>query len=194
MSTLSPAVPCAEPRRWRLTVAEFDRMVEAGVFQEDDPVELLDGELYEMPPAGDWHNAGVNALTRRFSGVAPDGPLVQAQSGIRIGPSSSPEPDIALLTFRPDYYRDGGAGPEDVLLIVEVSDSTAKFDREVKLPLYARAGIPEVWIVTREPAAIEAYRSPRDGTYTEMRTYLRDDFASPIAFPDVQIPVIDVTG
>jgi Uma2 family endonuclease len=194
MSTLVLDPPDTGVRRWPITVESVECMLRAGILNEDDPIELIEGELFEMPPAGDWHNAGVNALTRRFSALAPDSPLVQAQSGIRISPTSSPEPDIALLTFRADFYRAGGAGPGDVLLVVEVSDSTVKFDRDVKLPLYARAGIPEVWIVTREPAAIEVYRSPREGIYTERLTCLRGDSVSPLSLPDVRIAVTDVTG
>ncbi len=191
MTILRPARPAVLPRRWRITASKAEQMLRSGILQEDDHVELLDGDLYEQPPATDWENAGVSALIHALMGGEA---LVHIRGWIRLDELSAPEPDIALLAFRAAYYRDGGAGPEDVLLVVEVSDSTVKFDREVKLPLYARAGIPEVWIVTREPAVIEAYRSPRDGTYTEMRTYLRDELASPIAFPDLKIPVIDVTG
>lgn len=181
------------PRRWKLTVAEFERMVEAGVFSEDDHVELLDGELYEMPPAGDWRNASVTALNRAITPHAGDRVITQVQNSVRIEPASSPEPDFALLAFRPDLYREGGVPASAVLLVVEVSDSSADHDRDVKLPLYARAGIPEAWLVTREPAAIEAYRSPREGVYTEMRTYLRGDTISPMALPDVRIAVSAVT-
>ena len=194
MSIATDSPPCTGPRRWKITVDEFERMVDLGVFAEDDPIELINGELYEMPPAGDWHNAGVTALNRALAPHAGDRVIAQVQNSVRLDPASAPEPDLALLAFRPDLYREGGVPPSAVLLVVEVSDSSAGHDRDVKLPLYARAGIPEAWIVTREPAAIEAYRSPREGIYTEMRTYLRGDIISPMALPDVQIAVSAVTG
>ncbi len=198
MSTSAPVRPESPlesaPRRWPITVAVVECMLRAGILCEDDPIELIEGELFEMAPTGDWHRGSVNALTRRLAVRLREAATLQVQSSIVLSSSSAPEPDIALLTFRDDDYRSQTPGPGDVLLVVEVSDSTVKFDREVKLPLYARAGIPEVWIVTREPAVIEAYRLPRDGTYTEMRTYLRGDVVSPAALPDVKIPVADVTG
>jgi Uma2 family endonuclease len=187
------APPCTTPRRWKLTTAEFERMVELGVFAEDDRIELIDGELYEMPPAGDWHNWSVGEAGETLYAAAQGRAKVWIQNSIRLDEHSSPEPDVALLVARPGGYPKG-VTPADVLLVIEVSDTSVRFDREVKLPLYARAGIPEVWIVTRDPAVIEAYRSPREGVYTEMRTYLRGDTISPHALPDVKIRVSDVTG
>ena len=122
-----------------------------------------------------WRPLATRALTLGGG----DRVLVQAQASFRLDPFSSPEPDIAALTFRDDYYRAGGVGPGDVLLLVEVADSSETHDRQVKLPLYARAGIPEVWIVTREPAAIEVYLEPGGDRYRQLRTYLRGETVSP---------------
>jgi Uma2 family endonuclease len=196
MTSATAYPPGAEesPRRWKLTTADFERMLQAGVFQEDDPVELLDGELYEMAPIGDWHNAGVDALTDAVGGQGRGRVIVRAQGSFRLDAFSSPEPDVAVFAFRADYYREGGARPADVLLVVEVADSSEKHDREVKLPLYARAGIPEVWIVTRDPAAIEVYREPSGSRYTQLQTFGREDTVSPSRLPDIKVPVALVTG
>ncbi|MFN0146718.1 MAG: Uma2 family endonuclease [Dehalococcoidia bacterium] len=190
MTTATESAPCTTPRRWKISVDLAEQMVRTGIVAEDEPIELVEGVFYERLPRGPWHDASVqilgDALRRR-------GSIVSIKNALRLNEFSAPEPDVALLTFREDYYRAGGAGPGDVLLVVEVSDSSADHDRDVKLPLYARAGIPEAWLVTREPAAIEAYRSPREGVYTEMRTYLRGDTISPMALPDVRIAVSAVT-
>jgi Uma2 family endonuclease len=185
------APPSALPRPWPISVAVAEQMVRAGIVLEDEPIELIEGVFYERPPRGSWHDASVQVLAEAFRAT---GPILSIKNALRFNEISAPEPDIALLTFRGDYYRVGGAPPSAILLIAEVADVCVRFDREVKLPLYARAGIPEVWIVTRDPAVIEAHRSPREGVYTEMRTYLRGDTISPLALPDVKIRVSDVTG
>ena len=203
MTTMATAIATPAPEkapdegeitRRRITSAEFEEMFRAGVFQECDHIELLDGELYEMAPAGDWHNAGVNALNHTLATSLGSSGIVQSQGSMRVTDTSQPEPDVVVFRFRPDFYRDGGAGPDDTLLLVEVSDTTIRYDRDVKLPLYARAGLPEVWIVTREPAAIEVHRLPRDGVYTEKKLYLRGDTVSPADLPGVTVNVTDVTG
>ncbi len=184
------------PARWRMSVAELEAMVRAGIFKEDDPVELLDGELYEMAPSGDWHNASVDQVVTdvRIGARGATELILRVQGTLRLSPLSAPEPDITLLRFREDHYRSGGARPEDVLLIVEVSDTTLRHDREVKLPLYAEAGIPEVWVVRREPACIEVYTRPASGAYRELRTYGRGEIVSPEAFPGIRVAVSAVTG
>lgn len=191
-ATIEPAqeTPC----RVKFTVDEFERMCEAGIFGEDDRIELIDGELYEMPPAGEWHDAGVNALNMTFTEGSGPRPIAHVQNTVRLSGVTQPMPDLALLRYRDDYYRSGRPTPDDILLAVEVSDSSVRFDRNTKLPRYAAAGVPEVWIVTREPAAIEVYREPRDGQYTELRTFRPGESVSPLARPDLRIEVARVTG
>ena len=133
--------------RRRFTVDEYHRMGQVGILGEDDRVELLEGEIVEMAPIGSRHQATVDRLTRLFSGRMADAVLVRVQGPVRLAEDSEPQPDVTLLRLRDDFYATAHPGPEDVILLVEVSDSSIEYDREVKLPHYARQVIPEVWIV-----------------------------------------------
>lgn len=184
----------ASPRHWKLTADQYQRMGEAGILSEDDRVELLEGELYEMAPIGDWHNAGTDRLNWRLSlGIGGRG-IVRVQGSFRLSPDAEPEPDILVLRFRDDFYRSAPAGPQDVMLLVEVADTTLTYDRDFKLPLYARAGIPEVWIVNRAAMRIEVYREPEDGAYRSVTRVARGSAVTPLAFPDLSIPVAAIVG
>ena len=186
-------VPPDVPRR-RFTVDEYYRMAEAGILHEDDPVELLDGELIEMSPIGDRHAAcvlrGNTTFNARLSGRA----LVSIQSPIRLSSGSEPEPDIVLLRPRPDFFGGGKPGPDDVLLLIEVADTTLAYDRDVKLLFYAESGIREVWIVDLNAAQVLVYRRPRGLAYEQALIVERDGTLSPLAFPDVALPVGDLLG
>jgi Uma2 family endonuclease len=129
------------------TVAEYHKMAEAGILSEDDRVELLEGEIVAMSPIGSRHAGLVNRLNRLFSQRAGDQVVVSVQNPVRLGGYSEPQPDLALLRPRADFYTSSHPGPEDVLLAVEVAETSAAVDREVKVPLYARFGVPEVWLV-----------------------------------------------
>lgn len=195
--TMTRPVPAnlVEPAPVRFTVEEFDRMCEAGIFGEDDRVELINGELYEMPPASLWHAAGESALNHLLApAVGPGRGITSIHNSIRVSKTSELMPDVMVLEFRADFYREGGPRPANVFLIIEVSDTSARHDRLVKLPIYAAAGIPEVWIVTRDPAAIEVYREPAAGRYTTMHTAHPGETVAPLAFPSLAIPVSDITG
>jgi len=150
----------AEVMRHRFTVEEYHRMAEAGLLSEDDRVELIDGEIIEMTPIGSRHHACVMRLDEllRRPGV-PGGYIVSVQGPVQLDEGNEVQPDVALLRRRPDFYAGELPGPEDVLLIVEVSDTTLSYDRAVKLPRYARAGVPEVWIVDLEGRRIESHRA-----------------------------------
>ena len=147
-------------RRHRWTVADYHRLAEAGILGEDDRVELIEGELYEMAPIGSRHAGAVDWILSKLSEMAGGRAIVRCQSPIRLGERSEPQPDLALLRPRADWYRDAHPGPEDVLLVVEVADTTAGWDREVKFPLYARHGIPEAWLVDLEAGRLEIHRGP----------------------------------
>ena len=153
--TVAPAPPAApptpaQPSRRRFTVAEYYAMADAGILAPDERVELLDGDVIAMPPINEWHASRVgrftNTLPAQFQGQA----IVWIQNPVRLDDASEPEPDIMLLRWRDDFYEGGHPGPADVLLLIEVSDTTVDYDRGAKLAAYAAAGIPEVWIV--EPA------------------------------------------
>lgn len=150
---------------WRLTVDDYHRMAQAGILGEDDRVELIEGRLVEMTPIGSRHAACINALTQILVRAVGDERIVSPQNPIQLDNYSEPQPDITLLQPRDDRYRPALPTPKDVILIVEVSDSSLAYDRGVKLPLYAAAGIPEAWIVELQSGSIVRHTEPVDGSY-----------------------------
>lgn len=183
-----------EFKRYRFTVDEYYRMAEAGIFDEDSRVELLDGEIIEMPPIGSGHADSVDAsnltLVRRFGDVA----RVRVQNPVRLDAHSEPEPDVALVRLRERPYREAHPGPEDVYLLVEVADTTLATDRRLKLPLYAKAGIPEILLVDLQNDAVHVHREPTPDGYRLVRTLRRGDRVAPLAFPDRDLHVADLLG
>src|SRR3712207_5101355 len=141
-------------------------MAEVGILSEDDRVELLEGEIAEMSPIGSRHQGCVNRLARLLFEFAGRDYVVHVQGPVRLSDRSEPQPDLALLEHRPDFYSERHPGPEDVLLLIEVSETSADYDREVKLPLYAAAGIAEVWIVDLGSQTVEVCADPHRSAYT----------------------------
>jgi Uma2 family endonuclease len=178
------------PRRHRLTVADYYRMGEAGILPPDARVELIDGEIIEMAPIGSPHVWAVLQLDYLLKEAAQDKALVLVQSPIALGDHSAPQPDLALVRPRADY-RSSLAGPSDVLLIVEVAQSSLPFDRDDKVPLYARHGIPEVWLVDLEAKRLVRYRTPQQGTYASID---EPDLAAPIGIATLPGLRIDLGG
>lgn len=144
-------------------------MAAAGVLSEDDRVELIEGEIIEMSPIGSRHAACVGRLTKLLERLAGDHAIVWVQNPVQVNDYSEPVPDVTLLRRRDDFYAQGKPGPADVLLLVEVADSTLGYDRQVKVPLYARAGVPEVWVVNLPGEVVEVYARPEGGEYQETR-------------------------
>jgi Uma2 family endonuclease len=177
-----------------ISIDEYHRMAADGLFLEDDRVELLDGEIVEMTPVGDWHAGSVRRLDELFTSALGRRALVDKQNPVRLGDWSEPEPDLALLVRREDYYTSGAPAAEDVFLIVEVADSSAGYDRMVKAPLYARQGIREVWILDLRGQVLEAFRQPSPAGYREVRRLRRGDEVAAEAFPDVRFPVSELLG
>jgi Uma2 family endonuclease len=179
----------------RFTAKDFHRMVEAGILREDDRVELLHGEIVDMPPIGPGHAASVRRLLNSFLPLQLDGKvIISVQNPIHLGEHSEPQPDLALLKPQPDFYAQGHPTPQEVLLVVEVMESSAGYDREVKVPLYARVGIPEAWLVDVERELIEVYRDPSPEGYSEVHTRRRGERLSPVAFPQFILVVDAVLG
>lgn len=179
----------------RFTAKDFHRMVEAGILREDDRVELLHGEIVDMPPIGPGHAAGVNRLLNVFLPLQGERKaIISVQNPIHLGEHSEPQPDLALLKPRPDFYAQGHPGPREILLVVEVMESSAGYDREVKVPLYARFGIPETWLVDVERGLIEVYREPGSEGYRQVHTLRRGERLSPEAFPQLILTVDEVLG
>jgi Uma2 family endonuclease len=179
--------------RRRFTVDEYLKMVESGILNEDDRVELLDGEIVKMPPPpGPDHNACTGILNRLLVLGVGSRAVVLPGPTLRLSKRSAPEPDFVLLRTDPRNYRDSYAEPGDVLLLVEISDSSLRRDREIKLPLYAAAGIPEYWIVDVQNEAVEVCKDPAGSSFASVRQYRRGESVSPSAFPDLRIAVDEI--
>jgi Uma2 family endonuclease len=180
----------AAPRRL-LTVDEYHRMGEVGILTEDDRVELIEGELVAMAPIGSEHVAASNMLTRLLVRAVGDRGIVSVGNPVRLTRHSEPQPDFSVLKPRDDYRRTLPR-PEDTMLAVEVANTSLDYDRKVKLALYARSGIPEVWIVNLAAVEVEVYRSPVADGYTSVTRAGRSDSLTIEAIPGVRIPVAEV--
>ena len=180
--------------RKRFTTREYEQIIAAGVIAEDDRVELLEGEIVEMSPIGPSHSACIDRLNQLLQRMVGDSAIVRVQSPIRLSEYSAPQPDLTLLQPRHDFYASGHPEPEEILLLIEVSESSLSYDRAVKLPLFALAGIPEVWIVALLPQVIEVYRSPGENGYGETQTLRRGDSLSAINLPELALIVDSVLG
>jgi Uma2 family endonuclease len=174
----------------RFTAEEYQEMGRAGILTEDDRVELIEGEIVQMSPIGSRHAACVDRLTGLLARGAGDRAIVRVQNPIRIGKDSEPQPDLTLLRPRSDFYAAGHPTPKDVLLLIEVVASSEDYDRDVKLPVYARAGIAEVWLVDLEHNRIEVFRKPGRGGYGDVTT--AGAKLSPKALPDLTLAVADI--
>jgi Uma2 family endonuclease len=181
-------------QRRLFTVEEYHRMAEAGILSEDDRVELIEGELVTMSPIGSRHAACVKRLVRLLDRAVGDRAIVGAQDPIRLGARSEPQPDVALLRYRPDFYASAHPGPEDVLLVVEVAETSADSDRSLKIPLYARYGIPEAWLVDLLEERIEIYRHPTPQGYRSLHIAHRGETVSPALIPSLTVAVDEVLG
>ncbi|MCO6475518.1 MAG: Uma2 family endonuclease [Phaeodactylibacter sp.] len=171
-----------------ITVEEYHKMAEAGILKPDDRVELLNGKIIKTSPIGSKHAACVDKtdefLRRVLSGLA----LVRAQNPVIMSDLSEPEPDIAILKRKENYYADKHPTAEDVILIIEVADSSLEIDRQSKLPIYAAGRIPEYWIVNVEKREIEVYQSPFKGQYRSREIYFPED-EIPISAFNISAPV-----
>ncbi len=194
VSTAAAPAAALAPTRRRFTVAEYYAMADAGILSENDRVELLDGDVIVMPPIGDWHAASVNWFTNALPPQLRGRAIVSIQNPTRLNNSSEPQPDVMLLRWRDDFYRSGHPGPDDVLLLIEVSDTTVDYDRNNKLPRYARAGIPEVWINNRRDRRVEAYTDPSGDEYATVRYAAPGETIAPQAFPDITLQVDRIIG
>jgi hypothetical protein len=178
----------------RFTVDEYHRMAETGILTPDDRVELLDGEIVEMSPIGPRHARCVDDLNRLFQRRAGEAAIVRVQNPIVIGTHHEPEPDIVLAAPRPDRFGDAHPGPRDVLLLVEVADASLIRDRLRKIPIYAQAGIPEVWVVNLPGNAIEVLREPDGHEYANRQVVDGDATLRPHLLPFLSIEASEILG
>jgi hypothetical protein len=181
-------------QRRLFTVDEYYTMLHAGILTEDDRVELLEGEIVTMPPIGSHHANCVDQLNWLLTSRLGQRARVRVQNPIRIGELSAPQPDLAVVVPRPGNYILSHPGPAEVLLLIEVADTTADTDREVKLLLYARAGVPETWLANLAAQRVEVYRDPSPDGYRSVRHATPGDTLASLAFPDVTLRVNEILG
>ena len=187
--TKPPPAKAVDLQVRRFTVAEYLAMAQAGILTEDDRVELIDGVVTDMAPVGSRHLGCVNCYNRELTEAVGRRAIVQVQSPVRLDDNTEPQPDVALLREKADGYASGHPGPEDVLLLIEVADSSLGYDRNEKLPRYARAGIPEVWLTVLPEGVVEAHTEPTETGYSVTRRLRAGDVLRPGCFDDVEIPV-----
>jgi Uma2 family endonuclease len=181
-----------EPRaRHRWTVADYHKMGEVGLLTEDARVELIEGEIVEMAPIGSPHGGKVKRLNNLLVSLLAKKVIVSTQDPIILGDHSEPQPDIALLKWRDDYYGKAHPRPQDVLLVIEVSDTTVRYDRDVKIPLYARHAIAEAWLLNLPNQCLEVYRNPQAGKYQQITTYT-DGRIAPLVLPEAILDVAEL--
>lgn len=178
--------------RRQFTVEEYHRMVEAGILTEDERVELLDGMIVQMLPISPRHAACGKRFLKLFSQQLGNNSIISVHNPVELSDRSEPQPDIALLQPRSDFYEADHPQPKDIFLIVEIADTTVEADRQVKIPLYAGSGVSEVWLVDISGQLIETYRQPTAAGYQDMQKCLRGQRIAPQAFPEIQLTVDDV--
>jgi len=176
------------------TVDEYYRMAEAGILDPDARLELIEGEILEMSPVGTRHVSCVNRLNRLFNRRLGDEALVSVQNPVRLSHYTEPQPDIVLLKPRDDCYKEKRISWEDAALVIEVSDTTIRRDRDLKLPLYSKAGVSELWIIDLQQDTLFVYRAPGPKTYGSSLTLCPGDPLTLLAFPDVVFQVEDLIG
>ena len=187
-----PAAPQQARQTRKFTVAEYYRLAEAGILQHTERVELIEGEIVLMAPIGIRHAGEVDRLTRLFYRYGGDQFITRVQNPIRLGEHCEPEPDLAILRFREDEYFDAHPGPDDILAVVEVSDTTLDYDREIKSKLYAAAGIPEMLLMNLPDDCLEHLTNPGPDGYVQRTIYRRGDKIRLISLPDLEFAVDDL--
>ncbi len=181
LESLSPPMS-----RYRFSVLDYHRLAEVGILNEDSRVELIEGELVKMAPIGSFHQSAVDRLTEILARQSEDF-VLRVQGPISLGEHSEPEPDFALLRRRRDFYRKAHPTASDVLLVIEISDATLAYDREVKLLLYAEHGVAETWIFDMSAQQLETHRQPSKDGYRQILKPERAAIVSPSSLPDVRV-------
>lgn len=187
------AILASLPHR-KFTVDEYHNFIESGVFAPEERLELWEGEFIEMSPIGKRHAGCVAGLTAYLNHLFFQKLVVWTQNPIVLNNFSEPEPDVCLLKQRNDFYRTVNATAQDVLLTIEVADSTVKYDRDIKFPKYAENGIPEAWLIDLENDRIEIHSQPTKNGYKLVKILHRGDIAESTVFEEIKIAVDDILG
>ena len=189
-ATPAAAAPPVVARKARkFTVAEYFRMAEKGILDEQERVELIDGEVLLMPPMGPEHFAGITAYIQVFRRLPIERFSLLVRAPLGLDEYTAPEPDLALLRFRSDDYWMRRPGPADTLLVIEVAKSSLAYDREVKAHIYGRAGVPETWVLNLPEDCIERFTAPGPQGYARHEILRRGDKVSPVSLPDMELAV-----
>ena len=182
-------------KAYRFTVDEYHRMGEAGIFSQDDRVELLVGIVVEMAPIAPLHAGTVARLTTLFSVRLGSRVIVNIQNPLLLRDNDSePRPDVVLLRPQAEFYTHVHPEAHDVYLIIEVADTSVAVDRNIKFPIYARAGVPEAWLLDVSAERLEVYRHPTAHGYQDVRLLQRGAPVAPQAFPDLALTIDDLLG
>jgi len=176
------------------TVDEYYSMAAAGIIGPDERVELVDGEIIQMSPIGHRHGVRVVRASTLFFRALDRKAVISTQGTLRLNKRTEFEPDLVVYKPRADFYASGRAKPADVLLVVEMADSSLSYDRKIKIPLYAAANIPEVWIQDIKNDLLLVYRDPRDKNYAISLELQRTEFVSPTSFPEIRFSIDDLFG
>jgi Uma2 family endonuclease len=184
----------AQAAKRLFTVSEYYRMVDAGILSKEDRVELIEGEIVKLSPIGSQHAGCINCLNALISRLVGLTAVVSIQNPLRISEYSEPEPDLAILKPRSDFYSRKHPTPKEVLLLIEVADTSLAYDQKVKVPLYARAGIPEVWLVDLSSGIITVYTKPVKGQYQHSQQFRRGESLASFSVPGLTLEVNDILG
>jgi Uma2 family endonuclease len=187
MTATAPVIRTA-----KLSRARYDAMIAAGILTENDALELLDGKLYEAMPKGPLHSATINRINQALLPRLLSRAIVSVQNSIALHEYSEPEPDITVLRYRDDFYAGVLAEPKDILFLVEVSDSTLAYDRDLKIPLYAAANVAEVWLADLQARTVTVYREPKGNEYGQQIVYSGGDGIPLPEFPGERVAVSDL--
>jgi Uma2 family endonuclease len=179
-------------QRYRFTVDEFMRMGEAGIFTGDDRVELIDGEILEMTPIGSLHAGLVSRLNELIVTRPAGKAYVGIQNPVRLDHHTEPQPDLVVARRRESFYTDRHPEPGDILLIIEVADSSLRYDRLEKVPRYGKAGVPETWLVDVDAVIVAAYTGPCPDGYANRQVRHRGDEIVATRAPEIRLSVDDI--
>ncbi|MFO1430795.1 MAG: Uma2 family endonuclease [Candidatus Competibacteraceae bacterium] len=182
--------PATEFVRHKLTVNDYHQIAEAGILTADDRVELIEGELIDMAPIGSPHADYVDRLAELLISQVHGKFRVRIQNPIQLDNYSEPEPDVVIAKDR--SYREAHPGPQDILLLIEVADTTLKYDRNIKIPLYARSGIPEVWLIDIQNQRLEIHRQPSQEGYRQILLPASNEAVSPLLVDGVSIRMAEL--
>ena len=187
-----PGIAASPPRSRKFTVDEYYLMAEVGILKPDERVELIEGEILVMPPIGPEHADNVDEFNDVLARYAPGRYRIRIQNPVRLNDHSEPEPDVSLLRRRPEGYRAAHPTPADVLLIIEVADSSLQYDRNTKAHIYGRSGVPETWVRNLPEDCIERFSEPGPDGYARHTIHRRGETLTPVALPDLELAVGDL--